>query len=198
MTRSQFGSSFHTASPWSWNPDWVFIIRPWNDITSCVDIYMQHDKQQTAGRRRWRTHGCWFGSCRSDSHLITLDLVWIWFDLIYPSVDTVWTASWLADVNIVCWSLGGAYRGSGMYIRGRGRSLGSIGNMNKQFSLYYIYLFKVISIQHKHTFSPQIMYFNMNNSYQHHHLFPKGSIRQRCCCCCCCFGALFKFWICYL
>lgn len=126
-----------------------------NDITSCVDIYMQQDKQQTAGRWCWWTHVCWFES--------SLNPVWIWF---------VWTQSERLH--------GGPMGICSANWWGQGRSLGSIGNMKKQFSLYYIYLFKVISIQHKHTFSPHIMYFNMNNSYQHHHLIQKFSICQRC------------------
>lgn len=51
---------------------------------------------------------------------------WIWL-----AVDPVWAASWLADVDLVCCFEAGRKWG-------RGRLLGSIGNVNKHFSLYYI------------------------------------------------------------
>lgn len=116
-----------------------------------------HAARQTAKQLGGDVGGCTFVGFES-----SLNLVWIWFvwtqsERLHGGPTGIWSANW--------WGRG--------IPRGRGRSLGSIGNMKKQFSLYYIYLFKVISIQHKHTFSPHIMYFNMNNSYQHHHLIQK-------------------------
>lgn len=49
--------------------------------------------------------------------------------------------------------------GSGVRGQVRGRELGP--NIINTF-IYIIYLFKVITIQHKRTFSPQIRYFNRN------------------------------------
>lgn len=64
-----------------------------------------HAARQTAGRWCWCTQGCWFESS------------FLWFS--FPIVDSgfwglicagsVWTASWLADVNLVCCSRGVSY-----------------------------------------------------------------------------------------
>lgn len=139
------------------------LLRLQNDITSCVDIYMQQDKQQTAGRWCWWTRGRWFGSsliwfCFGRSS----NLVWIWF-------VSVWTQSeQLHDWPMWIWSVSlGEYQRGGAYNAGRGRSLGSIGNMNKQLSLYYISVESDIYTTQTYILSTDL-YFN--NSDQHHHL----------------------------
>lgn len=57
-------------------------------------------------------------------------------------------------------------------LHGRLKVMGSVADHLPQTGInifiYIIYLFKVIAIQHKHTFSPQITYFNRNNSDQDH------------------------------
>lgn len=75
--------------------------------------------------------------------LVGSNLVWI-------SVNPVWTALWLP---MWIWFVD-VEGGRGAYDRGRVQE-----ETWRNSSVYIIYLFKVITIQHKHTFSPQI---NMN------------------------------------
>lgn len=76
--------------------------------------------------------------------------------------EPVGAASWSAEVNQIRWRSG---------VRGQGAD--RLVQTGINIFIYIIYLFKVIAIQHKHTFAPQIMYFNRNNSYQDHTCFRR-------------------------
>lgn len=124
MTRSHFGSSFHPATPWSRRPDWVHCASRMTSLPVWIFTCSKTKSRWPGGDAAGRTVA-----------RIRLDLVLIWFwsgsDLIQgePNLNSSMTG-W-HDSGLLMWETGHIFWG-------RGRLLGPIGNMKKQFSLYYI------------------------------------------------------------
>lgn len=123
LTRSHFGSSFHLASPWSSSPDWVYCVSRMTSLPVLIFTCSKTNSKQLGGDVGERSAA---GSDPFFKIFSVSQLVWIWF-------GSAWTQSeQLCDCRCE----------SGLLMLREGWGIwqgqGSIGNMKKQFSLYYI------------------------------------------------------------